>query len=280
MTAVFSTGHLIWIAISAALIIAFSVYLFRKRPPLRKVLEVCIVIGILSEIIKVFSVAQIVPMVDPVIATQDGSQMIQYVPTGEYTPYIAKEHMPLELCSLYLLFMPLALLIKDGKLKKWLYAVMFVSGTIGGFMGIVLSSIAGDFETTAAFFAAPRAWQFFLFHSMIVALSLYIGFGDEAGLHSGDWKKAVLGILVLDIPTFYINSLLSSEIYMADKVVGVSHRINFFSSYVNPLGLILTEKWQWIVYLIIRLVLAAVLIILLYIPMLARRYGEERTADE
>lgn len=280
MTAVFSTGHLIWIAISAALIIAFSVYLFRKRPPLRKVLEVCIVIGILSEIIKVFSVAQIVPMVDPVIAEQNGAQMIQYIPTGEYTPYIAKEHMPLELCSLYLLFMPLALLIKDEKLKKWIYAVMFVSGTIGGFMGIVLSSIAGDFETTAAFFAAPRAWQFFLFHSMIVALSLYIGFGDEAGLHFGDWKKAVLGILVLDIPTFYINSLLSSEIYMADKVVGVSHRINFFSSYVNPLGLILTEKWQWIVYLIIRLVLAAGLIILLYIPMLARRHGEGRTADE
>ena len=109
----FSTGHLIWIAISAALIIAFSVYLFRKRPPLRKVLEVCIVIGILSEIIKVFSVAQIVPMVDPVIAEQNGAQMIQYIPTGEYTPYIAKEHMPLELCSLYLLFMPLALLIKD-----------------------------------------------------------------------------------------------------------------------------------------------------------------------
>ena len=106
---------------------------------------------------------------------------------------------------------------------------------------------------------------------MIVSLSLYIGFGDEAGLRFGDWKKAVVGILVLDVPTFYINSLLSSEIYMANQVVGVSHRINFFSSYVNPLGLILTEKWQWIVYLIIRAAMATCLIIILYLPMLARR---------
>lgn len=275
----FSTGHLIWITISAALILALCISLFRNKPPLSKVLKICIVIGVLSEIIKVFSVAQIVPMVDPVIVSQDGSQMLQYVPTGEYTPYIAKEHLPLELCSLYLLFMPLALLIKNEKYKKWLYALMFVSGTIGGFMGIVLSSIAGDFETTAAFFAAPRAWQFFLFHSMIVALSIYIGFGKEAGLRFGDWKKAVIGILVLDIPTFYLNSLLSSEIYVADQVVGVSHRINFFSSYVNPIGLILTEKWQWIVYLIIRMVLAAGLIVLLYLPMLARKPKETQTEN-
>ena len=267
----FSAGHLIWIAISAALIIAFCVFLFRKKPPLSKVLKICLILGIVSEVIKVFSVAQIVPMVDPAVVTQNGQQLIGWIPTGEYTPYIGKEHMPLELCSLYLLFMPLALILKNEKWKKWLYALMFVSGTIGGIMGIVLSSIAGDFETTAAFFSAPRAWQFFLFHSMIVALSIYIGFGDEAGLRFNDWKKAVLGVVVFDVPTFYLNSLLSSEIYVSDKVVGVSHRINFFSSYVNPLGLILTEKWQWIVYLIIRAVMAVSLIIILYLPMLARK---------
>ena len=271
----FSAGHLLWIAISAVLILGFTAYLFKYRPALKNILKVCLILGIVSEVIKVFSVTQIVPMVDPLIADQNGSLTIIWMPSGEYTPYIAKEHMPLELCSLYLLFMPLALIIKDEKWKKRLYALMFVSGTIGGLMGIVLSSIAGDFDTTSAFFAAPRAWQFFLYHSMIVALSLYIGFGDEAGLRFGDWKKALLGILILDVPTFYINSLLSSEIYMANQVVGVSHRINFFSSYVNPLGLILTEKWQWIVYLIIRAVMATGLIIILYLPMLARR----RSAD-
>ena len=115
---------------------------------------------------------------------------------------------------------------------------------------------------------------------MIVSLSLYIGFGDEAGLRFGDWKKAVVGILVLDVPTFYINSLLSSEIYMANQVVGVSHRINFFSSYVNPLGLILTEKWQWIVYLIIRAALAVCLIIVLYLPKLAQKTYTSKNDNE
>ena len=39
-------------------------------------------------------------------------------------------------------------------------------------------------------------------------------------------------------------------------------RINYFSSYVNPLGLVLTEKWQWIAYLAVRAVLALTLVIL------------------
>lgn len=56
----------------------------------------------------------------------------------------------------------------------------------------------------------------------------------------------------------------------------MSHRINFFSSYVNPLGLVLTEKWQWIVYLVVRLALAITLILLLYLLLLHK--GKPRKA--
>ena len=269
----FSQGHLIWIAISAVLIAAGTNTCLRLRPPLRRVLYFSLVLGILSEVIKVFSVTQIVPMVDPVIVTQDGAAALQWIPTGEYTPYLAMEHMPLELCSLFLVFMLLALVLKDGPWKHGLYAVMFASGLLGGLLGIFASSIAGDFETTAAFFAAPRAWQFFLYHSMIVTVSIYMGFGGESGLCQEDWKKAILGLLLLDIPTFYLNSVLSSEVYLHDQVVGVTHRINFFSSYVNPFGLVLTEKWQWLAYLLLRVAVIAGLIRGLY--RLLGRKGKE-----
>ncbi len=178
----FSQGHLIWIGISAALIAGGLLLCIRRRPPLRRVLTICLVLGAVSEVIKVFSVAVIVPMVDPVIAESGGSTVLQWAPTGQYTPYLAMEHLPLELCSLFLLFTLLALTLRDGGWKRGLYAVMFASGTLGGLMGIALSSIAGDYATTGAFFSSVRAWQFFLYHSMIVTVSLYLGLCGESGL--------------------------------------------------------------------------------------------------
>ena len=267
----FSQGHLLWIVISAALIALGLAFCLRRRPPLRRVLTVCMWAGVVSEVIKFFSASVIVPMVDPVVVTGGGDAALQWLPTGEYTPYLAMEHLPLELCSLYLFFMLLALVGKDGAWKKWLYAVMFASGTLGGLMGIVLASIAGDYATTASFFTSVRAWQFFLYHAMIVTVSVYIGVSGESGLAFTDWKKALLGLAALDVPTFYLNSVFSSEVYVQNQVVGVTHRINFFSSYVNPLGLVLTEKWQWLVYLALRASGAAAAVILLY--LLLKRKG-------
>ena len=78
------------------MLIAGGLYiLLRLRPPLKKVLSVSLVIGLLSEVIKVFSVAQIVPMVDPVIAEHGGKAALEWIPTGEYTPYLGMEHLPL-----------------------------------------------------------------------------------------------------------------------------------------------------------------------------------------
>ena len=269
----FSLGHLIWIGISVILIAGGLWACLRNRPPLRKLMTVCMALGVVSEIVKVFSVAQIVPMVEPVIAEQNGALALQWFPTGEYTPVLASEHLPLELCSLYLLFMLLALALKDGLWKKGLYAVMFASGTLGGLMGIFLASITSYFDTAASYFASARVWQYFIYHSMIVMLSLYLGFCRESGLAFPDWKKAVLGLLLLDLPTFYLNSVFSSQVYMHDTLVGVTHRINFFSSYVNPLGIVLTEKWQWIVYLVIRASLAVGLVLLLYCLLLRKKEG-------
>ena len=260
----FSTGHLIWIGISVVLIVCGLTVCQKKKPSIRKVLSICMIIGIISEIIKIFAVAEIVPLVDPEIVQQNGNAVIRWLPSGEYTPYLGMEHLPLELCSIYLLLMFLALVLKDGKWKQAIYAVMFASGTLGGIMGIVMSAIAGYYSTPLEYFLSVRVWQFFLFHSMIVTCSLYIGFSKESALVFSDWKKAMAGLVILDIPSFYLNSVLSSEVYFHGELVGVTHRINLFSSYVNPLGLILTEKWQWITYLLIRGALATGLVVLLY----------------
>ncbi|MBR5341742.1 MAG: YwaF family protein [Erysipelotrichaceae bacterium] len=274
----FSTGHLIWITICTILIVIGLYLYFHFRFSLRKVLFFSLIAGFVSEVIKLFCVSEIVPMVDPYIVNSNGNLALEWLPSGEYTPYLPLEHLPLELCSLYLPFMLLCLVIKDETWKKRLYALMFASGTIGGFMGIVLSSIAGKYSSPLEFFTSIRAWQFFLYHAMIVAVSLYIGFSEEGDLHFSDCKKAICALLILDLPTFYLNSLFSSEVYVNDKIVGVTHRINFFSSYVNPLGLVLTEKWQWILYLIIRAILALILVLILYSLLRFKKRGKHENS--
>lgn len=270
----FSTGHLIWITISLVLVVVGFTTCMRKKPPIKTILKISLVAGVISEVIKVFSSAMIVPMVDPVITTENGQQVLSWVAANEYTPYLGTEHLPLELCSMYLIFMIIALLLSNEVWRERLYALMFATGTIGGLMGIMLSAIAPEYDTTISFLTSVRAWQFFLYHAMIVMTSLYIGFSKESSLTFASWKTAVLGVIMLDVPSFYLNSVFSQPVYVHDKLVGVTHRMNFFSSYVNPVGLVLTEKWQWMIYLVIRAVIAILFIIILYAFLLLGKKGE------
>ena len=268
----YSTGHLIWIAISLVLIVAGYTAIKKLKPSLEQVLKACLIVGALSEFTKVFSVTSILPMVTPEITTTATGPAITYTPIGQYAPYMKMEHLPLEMCSLMIAFLILALLLKDGVWRSRLLALMYISGTIGGTMGILLSYIATEYTSTAAFLLAPRAWQYFLYHSMVVTLGLYLVFEYSNGMNIRNFKSTVLCLLVLDLPTFYLNSIFSQPAYVDGQPVGLLYGTNFFSSYVNPLGLVLTEKWQWLAYLAIRMLLAGALIALMFLlPTLKQR---------
>ena len=269
----FSTGHLIWIGISFILIIAGVLYCKKTKPSLTKLIKVCFVLGLVSEFIKIFSVVSIVPVVNPTVIMQNGQPVLTYVPENDYTPMLGSEHLPLELCSLQLLFMLLVILLKDKKKQQNVYAIMYPTGIIGGVIGIVFSGEAPYAALMGDFFTSARMYQFFLYHSMIVVLSIYIGMCSESGLSFKKWRLAMSALILMDIPTFYLNSVLSDKVYFNGELVGATHRINLFSSYVNPLGLVLTEKWQWLLYLLIRFVFALILLILVYIPFRRRSNG-------
>ena len=101
-------------------------------------LLICLVIALISEFIKILGHMQIVPIVKPVI---EKGELI-YKKTGAYTPYLEAEHFPFELCSYQIIFIFLALELKDRKWRKRLYAVMYTTCIAGAGMGILLSSAA------------------------------------------------------------------------------------------------------------------------------------------
>ncbi len=272
----FSTGHLIWISISVVAIIAGLVVCRIRRPALEQVLKACLIAGVVSELVKIFCVTQILPVVTVGITAGESGPMFSYTELGQYTPYMKMEHLPLEMCSLMIPFLALALLLRDGVWRRRLLALMYISGTIGGTMGLLLSYIATEYHTVVEYFTAPRVWQFFLYHAMVVFLGLHLGFQADCGISLRSWKSTVAALIVLDLPTFYLNSVFSRAVYVAEEPVGIVYRTNFFSSYVNPLGLVLTEKWQWLAYLGVRLALASGLIALMLLLTSLSRYPQEK----
>jgi len=256
----FSEGHLIWIAISVLIIAVGYMACSYYKPDLNRMLKICFIIGITSEMIKVLCVTNILPMVEPEVTIRGGSVALEYVGTGQYTPYMEMAHLPLELCSLMLLFITVALLIKNEVWRKRLLTLMYITGVIGGALGIVFAYVTADYHTVKEYFLSVRVWQFFLYHAMVVTLGLYIGFLSETEVALGGLRETVLSLLALDFPTFYLNSVLSQPVYMKEKPVGILYRTNFFSSYVNPLGIVMTRKWMWFLYLGIRFVIAVLLI--------------------
>ena len=261
----FSSGHLIFLIVSLVVIVAGTILSKRYISDINLLLKICLVIGIVSEVIKVFSVASLVPVVTPVITESADGPVLGYRTIGPFTPYINAEHLPLELCSMQVLFITIALLLKDAKKRSSLFAVMYATEIIGGILALLFPYLTTEYDSVSSILISPRAWQFFLYHSMLIILGLYIGSSKETDIRFEQWKTATAGIVLMDIPSFYLNSILAEPVYLDGRLAGVSYRVNYFSSYVNPLGLNLTEKWQWILYLCIRCVIAFLCIFTLFL---------------
>ena len=263
----FSTGHLLWIGISLMLIIAGTVACRRRRPSEDRVLKICLAIGAVSEVVKLFSAMRILPMVD--IAVNGAA--LDYTYAGQYTPYLEMADLPLELCSLQIAFIAAMLLVRQPKWKSRLRALIYVTGVIGGTLGIALAEVTVDYSTVRQYFTSPRIYQFFLYHAMVVTLGLYMGFGPDSDVSIHRFRDTALLLIAMDVPTFYLNSVFSQPVYVAGKPTGIVYRTNFFSSYVNPLGLVLTKRWQWLAYLGVRLALGAALVAFLLLLTTPKR---------
>ncbi|MBQ6966821.1 MAG: YwaF family protein [Lachnospiraceae bacterium] len=270
----FSTGHLLWIAISLILITGGLIYLRIRTPRFEEMLKICFILGIISEVVKIFSVANLLPVVDPVITSGAAGPAISYVPRGQYSPYIESSHLPFELCSLQMVFYAIIIWVDNPKWRKRFTSIIFVTGFIGGFMGIALSYITNDFVTVRDYFTSPRVWQYFLYHSMVVVVGIYAGFGKNSPVTFSDIKSVTAALISLDFISLYLNSVFSVPVFIDEKPAALLYRVNYFSSYVNPFNLVLTEKWQWILYLIIRFVSAFTLILLLFLLQKAVRKKE------
>lgn len=268
----FSTGHFIWMGLSVIMVAVGLFLCFKYKPSLDRMLRICLVIALVSEVVKILYETKFVPVVTPSVT----SSGLVYHATGAFVPYLQLEHLPLELCSMQILFLLAANLMKDGVWRRRLLGFMYPTALLGAGIAVVLSSIAPEFSTTRAFLTSPRAMQFFAYHSMLIVLGIYLGRSRETGIRFRHLGSTLFGLFLLDFISFYTNSIFTEPVYVGSRLQGVAYHLNYFSSYDDPLGLNMTTKEQWLIYLAIRFILAGSLIALCYLPIYRR---EKRDAD-
>lgn len=261
-------GHIAFIFISFALIALGCILVRRIRPTIEQLIRFCLPVAVACEALKLFTTIEIVPLVDEVVT----NGQLTYRETGAFSPYLMTEHLPFELCSLQMLFMFLALTVGDPVWKRRLYAIIYGTALPGGLLALFLSSIAPEFETAAAFLTSPRAWEFYIYHAMIIVVALSIAFDRDTDLRFRDIRWPVCAIVGLDFLSLYLNSLLSVPVFQDGQLKGLTYALNFFSSYDDPLGLTLSDKQQYLLYLLIRYLIGTVVLLLTFAPFLRRRH--------
>lgn len=250
----FTVYHFIWLAICLSLCAVALWQLKKHKPPLKKVLSLACIVCVLSEVIKTLSVLKMVP-------STDGTTMHLYM---------EMQHLPLHLCSIQILFIFYARFAREGKAKETLLAFMYPSCLLGAFFALMLPSIFSTSIDVTEAFTHPMAYQFFLYHTMLVVLGAYIAMSGEIHF-TGKHYLSSMGILgVLAFVSLYINSIFATPTYVNGELVSVEYSTNFFFTQRTPIGVELTTKGDWFLYMGIILTLAVVLVGLFYLPFILK----------
>ena len=240
----FTWRHLLWLVICAGLVWA-AVHAFdKKRPGLDRVLTTALIAAVISEIVKLTGVIELVP-------SQNGELLL---------PYLPMNHLPLHFCSLQIILIAAAKFMKNEKRRETLLAFMAPTCVLGGILALLMPSI---FTTTIPVEEA--------FTSPIIALGLIIVRSDRIDWSMKNFRDTTLLVYLLGFISIYLNSVLASPSYADGRLVSVDFWTNFFFTYQNPLGIRITQLWQWYLYLLIIALLAALLLYLFHLPLIRRK---------
>ncbi len=234
MNSLFGTKHLIILAFCAAYAVCTILFLVKKKPSLGAVTKVLLVIGIISETLKLCSY---------IVANET-----------EYGGYLPKTDLPFHLCSIQLIFMVILVLSKSDRVKRTLYSFMLPTCLIGGFAALML-------PTSSSLNMPVITVQYFLYHTSIIVFAIYLYLSEEFKPEFRDYTAACLMLLA----TFFL------AIYLNGWVNDYEHAINFMYVVNPPVeGLpYLNKNHGWLVYIVHYAVLAYVCITLCYIRPVA-----------
>ena len=238
-TSLYGTNHIIFLCISLIAITSF--YLIMKNKDLTVWLKVMLYLGILSELIKVVSYT--------------------IMNEGTYNGYLPKTDLPFHLCSIQIIFILILNISKNEKLNRFILSFMLPTCLVGGIMALLL-------PTSSSRSVLIISCQYFLYHSMLIAFSIYLFTSKNIKWEFEDYKNSLKFLLIMAFFAIYINSMCYDVVeYTVEdgkKIVEYVSRVNFMYIVDPPAENlpILNKNDGWLAY-IIRYALVAVSVITL-----------------
>lgn len=257
----FSGYHFAWLGICVVTIFLLVYFYDRKRPSLKKVLTSALAVSILSEVVKVLSVIEMVP-------SANGNLILPYLPLN---------HLPLHFCSIQIILITYVRFTKNDNKREAVLAFMYPTCTLGAAAALLMPSIFSGSVPVEKAFISPMAYQFFVFHAMLLALGLIIARSGTILWQRKHYKQTLLMVYMMGLATIYLNSIFAVPTYVDGKLQHVDFWTNFFFTYQNPLNIRITELWQWVLYLVIIVALTAILLYLSYWPYIRKNQEKQQS---
>ena len=208
----FSVQHFIWLAICLVVGTLIVRAYRKKRPSMTKVLNSALVVCFASEVLKIFSTIEMVP-------TAGGEMLLPYLPLN---------HLPLHFCSIQILIIAYARFTKKPGNREMTLAFLYATGIIGALMALLMPSVFTTSITVDQAFTSPMAYQFFLYHTMLIALGVIIGMSDDVRWKKEHYRNTLLTVYGMAFVSIYLNSMFASPTYVDGKLVSVDFWTNFF----------------------------------------------------
>ena len=229
MNKLFGTKHIIIMIVCLIFIVVG--YLLSRKISLKTVVKILFVIGILSEVTKVF----------------------YYIVQNEavYNGYLPKSDLPFHLCSIQIIFIAILYLSKNERIKRLLESFMMPSCLFGGIFAIL---IATDSSRNGYWVIS---FQYFGYHAAITIFALKLMSCKELKWDIKYYLNCLSLLFVFGLGSIYLNSILNDG-----KSV-----VNFMYTVAPPQeGLpYLNKNNGWLSYILRYAFLAITLISLLYI---------------
>lgn len=255
----YTLNHFIWIAV-CLVIIAVSSYLLKKyKPRLKWVLTVACIVSAISELIKTFSLMKLIP-------SADGTM---------FYPYIELENVPFHLCSIQIIFIFITRFMKESNKRTTILAFMYPTTIVGAFAAIMIPTVFTKHVPVENAFTHIMTYQFFLYHTMLIILGIYIVMSKEVKIEKKHFVSSFLILFVLSFISLYINSIFANVRYVNGEIVSIEYVGNFFFTYETPIGIRFTKIWHWYLYYSILFSIASAFLFVFFLPFFGKEKNEK-----
>jgi len=237
----FTTAHFIWLAIEAACIVLglFLVKKFKLKP--ETVLNTVLILVIISETIKT-------------------SQSLIESPTGGM--FIKPSQLPLDLCSMQVIFILVMKLCKNEKVRSVLKCFMVPTMMIGAGMALLIP-VEGCDPTRL------RVIQYMMIHTVFVFYGIYLMTVEKVDLSFKAYKRNLLMLSLVAYFAFLMNGAMNV------------YDTNYFFLRKPPMdGLpVINLDNGYGVYLITLVTIALLAVTLVHLPFIIKEM-KNRKSDE